>query len=106
MLQTLVTSSKTLTAMTQTKGAVRLTACVRAGASYILQRLFFFRELDLAYSPKAHSSVSQIQGSFWTYMVAKINATTTGLPKTTAARPQVRDSESARTELKLRNLYF
>lgn len=114
MLQTLVTSSKTLTARTQTKGAVRLTAWVRAGTSYTLQRLspfsevafFFFSKPDLGYSPKAHASVHQTQDSFQTYMVAKTNATTIGLPKTTAARPQVRDSESAGTELKLRNLYF
>ena len=99
MLQTLVTSSKSLTPRTQTKGAVRPDTWWKQ-VQLISSNFFPFLDMDpdLVHSFKVHSS--------WTNKAAKDNMTTIGLWRITAARPHTRDSELVETELKLRNLYF
>ena len=59
---------------------------MRAGTTYILSLLSFFRHgPDLVHSFKVHS--------FWTNKAAKDNMTTTCLCRIIAARPHTRDSE-------------
>lgn len=101
MLQTLATSSKSLTPMTQAKGIARLRTQVRAGTGYSLNALSFFghetRPSSFSQSPLLCQSDVRL---LWTYMAAKTKTATMGLQRITAARPPVRDSESAETEYK------
>lgn len=101
MLQSLATSSKSLTPMTQAKGTVRLRTRVRAGTSYSVNLLSFFghetRPSSFSQSPLLCQSDVRL---LWTYMAAKTITATTGLQRITAARAPFGDSESAETEYK------